>query len=418
MYIDFLFLISSAVMLFIGILYLLGYFSRDINDPKPERFYGISVLIPVWNEEKTIVNTLDALKSMKKNYKGKLEVVVVDNNSKDSSYNIVKAYIFKNKFVRVIKETKNQGKSYAFNKGIKYAKYDLIACVDADSYPSPDSLNHMIGYFDDKTVGAVTTKMTVKNPKKIVEHFQDIEYIYSNFLLSAYDALDSIYVTKGPLSIYRADVLKKIGGFWHPNITPTEDMEITFRIRKAGYIIRASKQAKVYTSVMPTWKRLFWQRIRWNRGSMVNFVLHRDMIVNPKYGFFGVVTMPLVTLTMFMITVLVYYCVTRFYNSIYLFFERLFYYIYYGQFPNLSIYLEGLFSKGLFVVPVLITLFIVIVFVWLGVNYLGFRESKEKLGIKRLVLLLVSPFFYLPCQVFFWVCAFIIQVFKGTSKWR
>jgi len=405
-------------MLFIGVLYLFGYFARVKTDPKPKKFYRVSILIPMWNEEKTIINTLDALKKVKNTYKGNLEVIVIDNKSKDSSYDIVNAYSKKNKFVRLIKELKGQGKSYAFNTGIKHANYELIACVDADSYPREDCLDYIVGYFDDKTIGAVTTKMVVRNPKKIVEHFQDLEYIYSNFLLTAYDTLDSIYVTKGPLSVYRAKVLRKIKGFQHPNVTPTEDMEITFRIRKEGYIIKSSKGAKVYTSVMHSWKKLFWQRIRWNRGSMINFALHRDMIINPKYGFFGTVIMPLVTLTMIMIAALIYYVVTRFYNSVYLVLQKFFFYIYYGQFPSITNYFADFGKNSFFVLPGLIALIVVIFIVWFVLNYMGFRESKEKFSVKRIILLFLSPIIYLPCQVFFWVCALIIQLTKGSSRWR
>lgn len=418
MYIDLFFLITSAIMLFIGILAIFGYFERKKTDPIAKKQYNVSILVPMWNEEGTIIHTLDALKKVKNCYKGKVEVIVIDNNSKDNSYNTVKAYSQKNNFVRVIQELDKQGKSYAFNKGIKFAKYDLIACVDADSYPSPDCLQHMVGYFDDKKVGAVTTKMVVRDPKNIIEHFQDLEYIYSNFLLTAYDCLDSIYVAKGPLSIYRTDLLKKIKGFEHPNVTPTEDMEITFRIRKQGYIIRSSIKAKVYTSVMHTFKALFWQRIRWNRGSIINFALHKDMYFKPEYGFFGVVIMPMVTVTMFMIAVLIYYFVTRFYDSVYLILQKLYYYIYYNQFPSISYYFSSFFDQSAYVIPSLIALFIVIFVVWALMNYLGFIDSKEKLGLKRLILLLLSPFIYLPLQIFFWIAAFIIHVTKGTSKWR
>ena len=418
MYIDLFFLITSSIMLFIGILYLLGYFSRSKSDPTPTKNYGVSILIPMWNEEKTIINTLNALKKVKNSYKGNLEVIVIDNNSKDSSYDVVNAYSKKNKFVRLIKETKGQGKSYAFNTGIRHTSYELIACVDADSYPNPDVMQYIVGYFDDKSIGAVTTKMVVREPKKIVEYFQDLEYIYSNFLLSSFDSLESIYVTKGPLSVYRANILKKIGGFQHPNVTQTEDMEITFRISKAGYKIKSSKNAKVYTSVMHSWKRLFWQRIRWNRGSMINFALHRDMIINPKYGFFGIITMPLVTLTMIMIASLIYYVVTRFYNSIYLLLKKLFFYIYYGQFPSISNYFANVSQTSLFVLPSLIALVIVIFIIWFVLNYFGFKESKEKFSVKRIILLFLSPIVYLPCQVFFWVCALIIQLTKGSSRWR
>jgi len=405
-------------MLFISLLYLIAYWDRNKHDPKPQKYYGITVLVPMWNEEKTIKKTLSALKKIKESYKGDLEVIVIDNNSKDSSYSIVKEYSKKNRFVRVIKETKRQGKSYALNTGIKYAKNELVACVDADSYPLADAFEHIVGYFDDKDVGSVTTKMVVNKPRKLVEHFQDLEYIYSNFLLSALDSLNSIYVTKGPLSVYRKTLLKKIGGFQHLNVTPTEDMEITFRIRKAGYIIRASKDAKVYTSVMPTWKRLFWQRIRWNRGSMINFGLHKDMILNPKYGFFGTITMPIVTITMFMIAVLIYYLINKFYNSIFLLLQKVFYYISFGYLPSINSFFID-FSNGiLFVLPTLFALITIIFILWFTLNYIGFKDSKEKISFKRVVILFFSPIIYLPAQILFWVCALIIQITTKKSRWR
>ena len=108
----------------------------------------------------------------------------------------------------------SKGKSFAFNKGLAIAKNDLVANVDADSYPKKDALSYVVGYFDDAEVGAVTTKMIVKNPKTIVEYFQDIEYIFSNLLLVGFESLDSIYVARGPLSVYRTNLLKKIGGFY------------------------------------------------------------------------------------------------------------------------------------------------------------------------------------------------------------
>lgn len=418
MYIDWFFLISSVITLFMSILFFLSYFSRNKYDPKPQKFYGISILVPMWNEENTILTTLNSLKEVCSNYKGDSEVIVIDNNSTDNSYNIVKKYSSKHNFVRVVQELKKQGKSYAFNTGIKYAKYELIACVDADSYPTPKCLNSMIGYFDDSKVGAVTSKMVVKSPKNVVEYFQDLEYIYSNFLLTASDTLESIYVTKGPLSIYRKSILVKIKGFEHPNITPTEDMEITFRIRKLGYIIKSSKDAIVYTSVMPTWKKLFWQRIRWNRGAMINFNLHKDIIFNPKYDFFGLVFMPLITLTMFMIVCIVYFMIMKVYKNIFLVLQKLYYYLTFKEVPNIVNYIMTLKTDFLFVIPSFIILFVIILLLYFILNYLGFKDSGEKITIKRLFVLLLSLIIYFPIQIYFWVCAIIIQITKKSSKWR
>jgi len=418
MYIDYLFLISSAIMLFFAILFLFGYFESKDGDPVPKKNYDVSIIIPIWNEEGTIGKTIDSLIKMEKYYKGKLQIIVSDNNSKDDSVKIVKGYVKKYNFIDLVYAKKQQGKDYAFNYAVDFAKYDLIACVDADSYPDKDSLDHIVGYFDDSKMGVVTTKMIVKDPSNIVEMFQDVEYLYSNFLLTAFKSLGSIYVARGPLSVYRKDLFQKIGGFYPSTKTPAEDMEITFRIRKEGFRVESSKTAKVYTSVMPTWRKLLWQRIRWNRGSMVNFWMHKDMAFDPKYGFFGVVMYPIVSLTVAMIWVVLYFFLVRFYNSIYHYAYKIFWYIYLQQVPNVYLFLKYYFTNAIFFLPSLFFLFIFIVGTWALLNFLGFFESKERMKFKRLLFLLLSPFIYMPMLIVFWVAAIYLQFFKYSYRWR
>lgn len=418
MYIDYFFIISTGIVLFFTLMFIFAYFSKPNNlDPKPKKYPGVSVVIPIWNEERTVANTLETLIKMKDNYKGNFEIIVVDNNSKDKSVDIVKKYVKHHDFIKLDFE-KQQGKSFAFNHGTEIARYDLVANVDADSYPNPDSLNHIVGYFDDAKTGAVTTKMIVRNPKSLAEKFQDIEYIYSNFLLTAFDFLDSVYVARGPLSVYRKSVLLKIGGFLSAEKTPAEDMEITFRIRKSGYAVKSSKTAKVYTSVMSTWKKLFWQRIRWNRGSLVNFWMHRDMALDSKYGFFGIVMMPTVSITIFMIWVILYYLVKRVFDIVQIYGQKLFWYIYMKQLPNFSQYFQYHSKYMLYLIPVLTLLILVILGIWFMVYFLGFVESKEKLSIKRFIVLILSPIIYMPCQIVFWLAAIYLQIFKYKFRWR
>jgi cellulose synthase/poly-beta-1,6-N-acetylglucosamine synthase-like glycosyltransferase len=70
-----------------------------------------------------------------------------------------------------------QSLSYVNVPGIKIAKGELIAVVDADSYPSQDSLKKMVGYFEeDSNVAAVTSRVLVKNRKNFIERYQDLDY--------------------------------------------------------------------------------------------------------------------------------------------------------------------------------------------------------------------------------------------------
>jgi O-antigen biosynthesis protein len=84
----------------------------------------ISVIIPVYNSEKTLNLCLDSfLNQTYKNY----EIIVIDNNSTDSSGGIIKNY----KNFRYIFE-KKKGRSYARNAGIKQASGEIIAMTDSD----------------------------------------------------------------------------------------------------------------------------------------------------------------------------------------------------------------------------------------------------------------------------------------------
>ena len=420
MYLDYLLLFSVGILLFFLLIYFFAYFeSRNRKDPKPTKHPGISVVVPIWNEEDTIKGTLGSLVNLKNNYSGKFEVIVVDDHSTDNSYNLAKEMTKKYKFIRLVIKKGKKGKAESFNEATKIAKYPFVACVDADAFPEKKSLEYIIGYFEDPKVGAVTTKMVVKDPKKFVEWFQQIEYMFSNFLLAAYGYLESIYVTKGPLSVYRKSVLKKIGGFNGLDITPTEDMEVTFRIRKAGYSIKNSIDAKVSTKVMSTWKKLFWQRVRWNRGSLINFAKYRSMIFDPQYGFFSIIMMPIITITISMLAVIIYYLIFNLIDFFVDFVLKIYWYIYLQIIPNPIIAIQRYLEINLaYVVSYLIIIVAFAGLVWIITYGIGFYESKEKLKIKHIIILILTPIIYTPAQIIFWVSAIILQLTKYKTRWR
>jgi len=418
---DYFFLFSSFVVLFCSLVYLLAYRERRPLKKEPLKKYpGMSIVVPVWNEEKTIAHTLDSMITMKEHYKGKLEIIVVDDYSTDKSFEIMSGYAKKHDFIRCFYKDKNKsrGKSESLNQGFGVASHELVGCVDADSYPDPDSLNYIAEEFADPKVGAVTTKLVVMKPKRIVEWFQHIEYIYSNFILMAFDALDSVYITRGPLSLYRKDVMEEINGFLPAHQTPTEDMEITFRIRKAGYEIRGSKKAKVYTSVMRTWKDLFWQRMRWNRGTLINFWMHRDMFFNSRFGMFSMFVLPTASLMIAMVGFIIMYMV---YVTGSFFFEKavqIYWIVSTGYYPDmyqLADYVRGGMynnSSGH------VVLFVAILVTFVLVNGFGFRESKERFSLRYIFFLALTPFVYNPIMIFFWASALVLQTTKNGVRWR
>jgi len=419
MFFEIFFLISSFIVIFCSAVYLLAYQEKkELKLTLSDNWPGVSIIIPVWNEKSTIANTLDSLLDMQNNYDGEVEFLVIDDHSTDNSFQIIEEYSQKHKSIIALQKDGKKGKSESLNQGIRLSKYEIVGCVDADSYPSPDSLRYVVEEFTDKNVGAVTTKLVVNKPKGIVQWFQHIEYIYSNFLLMAFDAMDSIYITRGPLSLYKKDVMEEIGGFLPADKTPTEDMEITFRIRKAGYQIRGSNQAKVYTSVMESWKELFWQRMRWNRGTLINFWMHKDMFLNSNFGMFGMFIFPTSSFMIAMVAITIMIVIVKLFSFIISGIISIFWILASGNFYDIINYFENFLNNPLAFTSNHLLIMIAVILIYLSMSAFGLFESKEKFKVRYFITLFAAPIFYNPILLFFWVSALVMQSTKYKLKWR
>jgi poly-beta-1,6-N-acetyl-D-glucosamine synthase len=260
-FVDITFLVFAFVTLYLALVFMVLYF-EDKKLPKiigKEIFPSVSILIPAFNEQSTIVDTINAIKKLK--YPNLKQIIVIDDGSIDATGKLAKAT-----GVKVLYK-KNQGqKSYPLNFALPHVTSELVACVDADSYPEPSSLEKAVQFFSDPKVASVTCSVFVKNPKKILERLQNIEYVLIVWARKLLEVIDSIYVTPGALSIYRTDVLKKIGGFDNNNIT--EDIEIAWRILHNGYKIKMSLDSVVHTGTPRGFKAWWEQRIRWSIGGI------------------------------------------------------------------------------------------------------------------------------------------------------
>src|SRR3989344_6603579 len=145
----------------------------------------------------------------------------------------------------------------------------------------------MVGHFEDKNVTAVTSRVLVKNKDNLLCRFQVMDYSIIAWTRKLLDFVDSVYVTNGPLSVYRKETARKIGGFDPNNLT--EDIEITWHMLSEGYNTRMSYNAIVYTTVpedLNTWIK---QRVRWNLGGLQTVQKYwRSMFKRGAFGYFVV----------------------------------------------------------------------------------------------------------------------------------
>jgi len=284
-------IILYSVMFFFGIYFLLIFIilkfrnGKTIYDyPEAKKFPSITLITPAYNEEDSIADTIKALLDI--DYpKGKKEIILVNDGSTDKTLVIMKKFAKNHKEIKIL-DKKNSGKSDSLNQAIKIAKGELIAIVDADSYPTKDALKKMVGYFEqDKDMAAVTSKVFVKNKKNFIEKFQDIDYRVIAWSRKILDYIDCVYVTNGPLSVYRKEVVKKVGGFNTKIVT--EDIELTWNLMSKGYKTKMSYSAIAYTSIPKTLRAWIKQRVRWNVGGFQVLSKYRNYFLRENlFGYF------------------------------------------------------------------------------------------------------------------------------------
>lgn len=204
-----------------------------------------SIIIPVYNGEKTISECLSNIQNMDFDKSG-FEVIVVDNNSTDHTREILK------KFDVTCLIEKKQGASSARNCGAKYAKGEILCFLDADCIVGKDWLAKIEKHFkNDKTTAlvgfCVHQKKNLADAMYIYEYNLDWEqrYCLNN---------NKMFALTGANSAVRKDVFMEMGGF-DESFLALDDVDLGLRLIMNGYSIIGDKSLAVfhnYTDVLQT----------------------------------------------------------------------------------------------------------------------------------------------------------------------
>jgi len=255
--------------------------------PVPKKKFSVSFVVPAYNEGKTIEDSIKHIFDIDYDID---EVVVVNDASIDNTAQVLEKLQEKYPKLMVITHEKNSGSAAkSQNTGLYAAKSELVAVVDADSYPAKDSIKKMVGFFEDENVGVVTCPVLVRNRNKFIEKLQAIEYKVIAFSRKLLDYVDGIYVTPGPLALYRKKALLDIGGFDEKNMT--QDIEATWALTAKGWDRRMSLSTEVTSTAPDKFWPWFKQRKRWNIGGLQCIHKHRKSFL--KKGMLGYFIMPL-----------------------------------------------------------------------------------------------------------------------------
>jgi len=392
--------------LFTAIFFLITIYENKhkLKVPKISKYYKVSIMVPAYNEEKTIKKTIKSLLNL--DYpKDKLEILVIDDGSTDNTYKIAKQFEGKN--LKVCKK-KNEGKGATLNFGLKKISGELVGSLDADSFVSKNALKRMIGYFEDKDVMAVTPSLKVHSPKKILQKIQMIEYLIGIFLRKVFAFLGSIHVTPGPFSIYRKSFFDKYGGYDEHNIT--EDIEIAFRIQSKKYIIENSETASVYTVSPSSFKGLLRQRIRWYVGGAQNAINYRNLF-GIKHGNLGLFILPGSFISVFLVVVSMFYFLYKFVDNT----SRNLINYYQIKFDILTL-LDLKLDSFYFNISTVMLLSVLSILAGILIVYTAKKISKENTKIK--ISYIFYLLFYWVLFGFWWFMSGIYKIFGKEIEWR
>lgn len=227
----------------------------------------ISILVPAYNEEDDILNTLTSLAAV--NYEGQINIIIINNNSTDHTADncqqFIDSYPQTNKRFMLIDEAK-AGKNFALNSGLKLVDTKLVMTIDADTVLHPDSITYIVSKINSEVnVGAVAGCILVGNPKQnMMTRIQDWDYFISiNAIKRCQGEYRSTLVAQGAFSIYQTNLVKEIGG-WRDSIG--EDIVLSWDILKLNQKVLFEPLAISYTKVPSTVPSFLKQRARWARG--------------------------------------------------------------------------------------------------------------------------------------------------------
>lgn len=269
-------------VLFFSYFYLNEYTFNDTNDFSP----FVSVLVPVFNEEKVIESSIDSLLNL--NYSN-YEIIIINDGSTDNTKAVVEKLVgYRKGKYNAIKisliDKPNGGKSTALNAGIKFAQGEFILCMDGDSQLSADSLKLSVRHFKNPKIGAVAGNVKVMNRKRFYTDLQALEYVEGlNMVRSAQSYVRLVNIIPGPIGIFRKKTLQEVNNY--SNDTFAEDADLTLKILAKGWKIYYEPEAVSYTEAPSTLQELLKQRYRWTRGIIQSIRKHKNLLFNPTINF-------------------------------------------------------------------------------------------------------------------------------------
>ncbi|PYK07033.1 MAG: hypothetical protein DME66_02575 [Verrucomicrobia bacterium] len=282
------FMIVATALVVGRTLVVIWLASRFRRKAKADFAEPISVVIAAYNEGKVIAETLRAL--LTSDYKGEIEVIVVDDGSRDETASEVKQAARVDPRIRLLQQ-ENRGKARALQRGLAAVHHAVVVFIDADTQCQRDTLPRLLGPFADERIGAVSGHAKVGNLRTFIARCQALEYTCGfNLDRRAYNRWNCITVVPGAISAIRKDAIDQAGGLSLQTLA--EDTDLTLSLHKHQQRIVYVPDAIAWTEAPESVRTLARQRFRWAYGTLQCLWKHRDMVFNWNYRALGWFSLP------------------------------------------------------------------------------------------------------------------------------
>lgn len=260
--------------------------------PQPEEMgVSVSVALAAYNEEKVIGRTLQTI--LASDYPI-LEVVVVDDGSKDATAQLARAIGAYDPRVRVVTKP-NAGKAAALNTAVALCRGEVVVTLDADTIMTTSTVTNLVRHFavdEAGRLGGVAGVVKVGNrDTNLLTRWQALEYLTQIGIdRAAQDSLRAITIVPGACAAWGKEAIIDCGGY--TSDTLAEDCDLALVMHRRGWRVTQDDEAVSYTEVPETVDDLLTQRTRWTFGTLQAIYKQRDMLLRPRFGALGMFVLP------------------------------------------------------------------------------------------------------------------------------
>lgn len=252
--------------------------NEEIIDIENYNWPKISILVPCYNEEETIAETIEYLSHL--SYPD-FEIIAVNDGSRDYTEKILIELAGRFSCLRVISCRENKGKANALHIAAHASSAEYLLCIDSDALLDDFAPYYLIRHFLERgeRVGAVTGNPRIRNRDTLLGKLQLVEYAsIIGSIKRTQRVIGKVMTVSGVIVAFRKKALVDVG-LWDRDMI-TEDIAVSWKLQRRFWDIRYEPRALCWMLVPETLRGIWKQRVRWAQGSQEVVLRHWDIFLD------------------------------------------------------------------------------------------------------------------------------------------